>query len=141
MRGSGEQLLFLECIFTDIQLKYFYQLLSFLRFLQEKNSKWCRKTDERPSNVSQIINPMAYSDSSWKTASESTGVQNIPSSFSLTFCLTMRSSGHRKCTKNSIRKNGMNQIRDICGFVERNLLLEATLVRSFANCDPEWSEH
>ena len=48
---------------------------------------------------------------------------------------------HEKVYKKFDNKTGMNQIWDICGFVERNLLLEATLVRSFANCDPEWSEH
>ena len=49
----------------------------FCVFLQENIVKWCRKTDETLSFVSEIINPMAYSDFSWKTASESTGVQNI----------------------------------------------------------------
>ena len=77
----------------------------FCVFLQEKNFKWRRKTDETSSFVSQIINPMTYSDSSWKTASESIGVQNIPSSFSITFCLTVCSSSHRKCMKNLIRKS------------------------------------
>ena len=94
----------------------------FCVFLQEKNFKWRRKTDETSSFVSQIMNPMTYFNSSWKTALEYIEVQNIPSNFSITFYLTVCSSSHRKCMKNSIRKNGMNQIWDICGFVELDLL-------------------
>ena len=97
-------------------------LVIFCVFLHGKSFKRCRKTDETSLFLGQIINPMAYSDSSWKTASESFGVQNIPPSFSLTFSLTVCSSSHRKCMKISTGKNGMNQIWDICGFVERNLL-------------------
>ena len=97
-------------------------LVIFSVFLHGKSFKWCRKTDETSLFLGQIINPMAYSDSSWKTASESFGVQNIPPSFSLTFSLTVCSSSHRKCMRISTWKTGMNQIWDICGFVERNLL-------------------
>ena len=82
----------------------FTNFYHFLRFLQEKNFKGYRKTDETLSFVSQIVNPIAYSDSSWKTASESIGVQNISSSFSLTFRCTVCSSGYRKYVKNSISK-------------------------------------
>ena len=97
-------------------------LVIFCVFLHGKSFKWCRKTDETSLFLGQIINPMAYSDFSWKTASESSEVQIIPPSFSLTFSLTVCGSSRRKCMKISTWKNGMNQIWDICGFVERNLL-------------------
>ena len=63
MKLSG----FVELISLIILLKRFFNFTLFsliyswntftssCHFLQEKNSKWCRKTDEMPSYVSQII--------------------------------------------------------------------------------------
>ena len=51
------------------------------QFFQQKKMNCFRNIEESPTFFAQILKPTPYSDSSWKTASESVGIKTILTAF------------------------------------------------------------
>ena len=64
-----------ESVFLKIQVKYFFD--TFLHFFAKNKKFSFGKIDDNWSLVVRILKPITYSDSSWKTASDSTETKNI----------------------------------------------------------------